>query len=141
MLDGEKSRGVGDALEEELGMLLEVARFDERDPRLRRQVVREETLQAHPWQRVGFAILNIEQRHGFLRLQAPLRTGGEGADRFHFVAEELEPHGIGRVRWEDVADAAATAELAGILHGVHALVAVLDEPDRERGRIDDFANY
>ena len=143
MLDGEKSRGVGDALEEELRVFLEVARFDERDPRLRRQVIREEARGLHaPLRGLRVAAKrDIEQRHGFLRLQAPLRTGGEGADRFHFVAKELEPHGVGRVGWEDVADAAAAAELAGILHGVHALVAVLDEPDRERGRIDDFANY
>ena len=79
---------------------------------------------------MGFGF-NLEELDALLGFQTALRAGGEGADRFDFVAEEFEADGVGRVRGEDVADAAAATEFAGILHGLDALVAVIDEPARE----------
>src|SRR5438067_1637002 len=63
--------------------------------------------------------------------EAALRLGRELADRLHLVAEQLDAiRGVGVGR-EDIEDAAAAAELAGQLDGLHALKAVLDQPARQ----------
>ena len=57
------------------------------------------------------------------RSQAPLALHLKRPDRFDFVAEQLDPHGLEPVGSKNVDDAAATGELAGQLYGGRVLIA------------------
>ena len=126
-IDGVQAGGVADALEEVPALLLQLRRLQECDDRTRRQVVREEAAVgrlAGP----GVAVGPQDHEFGLLR-QAALGVRGERANRLEFVAEEFEPHGVGGVGGEEIDDAAALGELAGVLDRLAALEAVVVQPE------------
>ena len=67
------------------------------------------------------------QLDGAHLLDGALVRNGEGADVRHFVAPELDAHGVERGRWEDVNDAAASGKLAARRDHVHMVVRKVDE--------------
>jgi len=65
--------------------------------------------------------------YGVQHLDGPLAVGIEGAERLDGVTEELHPDRVGQLRREDVQDAAADGELAGLGDRVFGGVARVDQ--------------
>ena len=74
------------------------------------------------------------------RLDRPLRFNIEPAQRFEFVAEELQPQRIVRVRRIDIDDAAMHTDFTRQFDGGDALKAPFDHPAQQLIDIDAFAD-
>src|SRR5580692_2066004 len=85
------------------------------------------------------ATFGVQERYRAFLLQAALAADGKRADRFQFIPEELQSHGIGGIRWEHIADAAPPAELARVFDRIHPLVTAGYEPFREFREIDHLS--
>ena len=73
------------------------------------------------------------------RLGRPLGLRIEGAYLLEIVTDELEPHGCGTARREDVQDAAAAGEIARRRDGVFVTKAERDEVALELARVEAVA--
>ena len=70
------------------------------------------------------------------RVERALRLGIEGADRLDLVAEELDANGARQRGREDVDDAAAMADVAGLLDLRHVLVAQAEQVLEQDARVE-----
>ena len=126
--DGEEPAHVFEAAEILPALLAEVGGLEQGDPGSFGKVI-DGMAEAR---QIGF----FETERGRERDRVPaieraLGFDVEGPDRFDLVAEKLDADRVGRIRGEDVEDAAADAELAGYLDDLGPRHSALEQPCRQ----------